>query len=41
MVVVVPGGELWSEQTKEVLKRAEQTVKKGSELEVIKMKRVA
>jgi YgiT-type zinc finger domain-containing protein len=29
------------EMTKEVLKRAEQSVKKGSELEVIKMKKVA
>jgi YgiT-type zinc finger domain-containing protein len=30
-----------AEMTKEVLKRAEQSVKKGSELEVIKMKKVA
>jgi YgiT-type zinc finger domain-containing protein len=30
-----------TEMTKEVLKRAEQSVKKGSELEVIKMKKVA
>jgi YgiT-type zinc finger domain-containing protein len=30
-----------AEMTKEVLKRAEQSVKKGAELEVIKMKKVA
>lgn len=30
-----------AKMTKEVLKRAEQSVKKGSELEVIKMKKVA
>jgi len=30
-----------AEMTKEVLKRAEQSVEKGSELEVIKMKKVA
>lgn len=30
-----------AEMTKEVLKRAGQSVKKGSELEVIKMKKVA
>lgn len=30
-----------AEMTKEVLKRAEQSVKKGSEVEIIKMKEVA